>query len=41
MALRIVDVGVMSLQVLSITLEKVSKKEFKFGQSGSNPMKAF
>ena len=34
------DLGIKSLQVLSIALEKVSKKELKFGQSGSDPMRA-
>ena len=38
-ALRIVDLGIESLQVLSIALEKVSKKELKFAQSGSDPMR--
>ena len=39
-ALRIVDLGIESLQVLSIAVEKVSKKELKFGQSGSDPIRA-
>ena len=39
-ALRIVDLGIESLQVLSIALEKVSKKELKFRQSWSDPMRA-
>ena len=39
-ALHIVDLGIESLQVLSIAVENVSKKELKFRQSGSDPITA-